>query len=281
MTTSTRSVVRPLFIDCPTRRLFATHYLPADGRRRDGAILYVPPFAEEMNRSRRMAALQARAFATSGMEALLLDLFGTGDSSGDFGEARLSSWLDDIVTAADWLERQDRAVTCLWGLRLGGLLASVVAASRKDRFKHLLLWQPVVDGRAMLTQFLRIRVAASMSGAGTGEKTEDLRARLAGGQSIEIAGYELHGELAQAIDGLRMDRLSFAAGTRVDWLEVSATAGDPIAFAGQRVVEGWRGQGAIVSTTCVSGDPFWAIQETTLVPPLIVATMGVVESCLV
>lgn len=278
MTGSIRSTISPLFIDCPSRRLFAADYMPAVRRGDRGTVLYVPPFAEEMNRARRMAALQARALAAGGVGVLLLDLFGTGDSSGDFGEARLSSWLDDVVAAADWLERQERTVVCLWGLRLGALLAAAVAASRQDRFKRLLLWQPITDGRAMLTQFLRIRVAASMAEGGAGEKTEDLRARLAAGQSIEIAGYELSGELTQAIDGLRMDGLPVAAGTRVDWLEVAAKADDPLAPASRRVVDGWRDRGVTVSTACVSGDPFWAVQETTLVPQLIAATTSVVAS---
>ena len=59
-----------------------------------GALVYVHPFAEEMNKARRMAALQARAMAAAGYAVLQIDLYGCGDSAGDcrLAEACASSW---------------------------------------------------------------------------------------------------------------------------------------------------------------------------------------------
>jgi len=48
-----------------------------------GSVLYVHPFAEEMNKSRRKAGLQARVLARVGYDALQIDLRGCGGSSGD------------------------------------------------------------------------------------------------------------------------------------------------------------------------------------------------------
>jgi uncharacterized protein len=42
----------------------------AAGQAPRGLILYIHPFAEEMNKARRMAALQSRAFAKEGFEVL-------------------------------------------------------------------------------------------------------------------------------------------------------------------------------------------------------------------
>ena len=50
-----------------------------------------------MNKSRRMAALQARAFAEMGFGVLQIDLFGCGDSSGDFSDARWDIWKQDLI----------------------------------------------------------------------------------------------------------------------------------------------------------------------------------------
>ncbi len=270
--------LRPVFIESPSGRLFGVYRTATSepGRRR--SILFVPPFTEEMNRSRRMAALQAQALASSGVDSLLLDLFGTGDSEGDFGEARLSHWLADIAAAADWLEAQGSATPCLWGLRLGALLACTVAAAQPDRFKELLLWQPVTDAKLMLTQFLRVRVAAAMAEGGAPEKTEELRARFASGVSVEVAGYELSPELAQALDALRLDRLSLAADAEIDWLEVGAEAGDQLSPASERAAAIWRKAGARLRTTTVVGEPFWTLQETTLAPALIAATTRLFQS---
>ena len=76
----------PLFIDRPGGDLFALYHPPR--RAPQGGVVYIPPFAEEMNRSRRMAALQARALAESGWGVLTIDPYGCGDSAGDFADAR-------------------------------------------------------------------------------------------------------------------------------------------------------------------------------------------------
>ncbi len=276
-----KAVARPVFIDAPSRRLFGLYVAPHAGAASLGrAALYVPPFAEEMNRSRRMAALQARALASIGIGTLLLDLFGTGDGSGDFGSARLPLWLEDIAVAADWLDGQGGAAVCLWGLRFGALLSAQAAARQPSRFKHLLLWQPVIDGKAMLTQFLRIRVAAAMGEGGAAEKTEDLRNQLAAGSAVEVAGYEIAPELAQAMDELRLDRLGLAGDRRVDWIEAGGEASDRILPAGERVADVWRKAGIAVSTKTVPGDPFWTLQETTLAPEMLAATTAALQSCL-
>jgi exosortase A-associated hydrolase 2 len=272
-----QAFLRPVFIERPTGPLFGVHVAPGN-KQSHRSVLYVPPFAEEMNRSRRMAALQARAFAARGISTLLLDLSGTGDSAGDFGDARLSLWLDDLVAAADWLAAQGDGAISLWGLRFGALLAAAAAAREPDRFKHLLFWHPVIDGKAMLTQFLRIRVAAAMA-EGAVEKTEDLRAELARGVPVEIAGYELSMALAEAIDGLHMGRLALARDGHVDWLDVAAEAGDRLLPGGERVVAGWREAGMSVFTATVAGEPFWTLQETTLVPALLAATNEMSQRC--
>lgn len=272
---------QPVFIQSSSGRLFGVHYASRDGAETRHAAIYLPPFAEEMNRSRRMAALQARALAAQGMDALVLDYFGTGDSEGDFRDAQMPLWLSDIAAAADWLEARGKMVLSLWGLRFGALLACTAAASEAARFKRLLLWQPVIDGRTMLTQFLRIRVAAAMADGGAAEKTEDLRAQLAKGNPIEVAGYEISPQLAQALDGMRLDRLDLPAGTQLDWLEVGAEASDRLLPAGERVVDAWRKVGLAVSTATVVGDPFWTLQETTLAPALLATTTQTYRSWLV
>src|SRR5207249_8517309 len=83
-----------------------------------GGILYIHPFAEEMNKSRRMAALQARAFAAVGWDVLSVDLMGCGDSDGDFGDATLDAWLQDVDAAHRWLATRGSGPVWLWGLRL-------------------------------------------------------------------------------------------------------------------------------------------------------------------
>ncbi|HEU6456255.1 MAG TPA: hydrolase 2, exosortase A system-associated, partial [Roseateles sp.] len=59
-------------------------------------VLYLHPFAEEMNKSRRMAALACRKLAQAGHAVLQIDLRGCGDSSADFGDASWADWQADV-----------------------------------------------------------------------------------------------------------------------------------------------------------------------------------------
>ena len=159
------------------------HY-PAQGDTHRGQVLYIHPFAEEMNKSRRMAALQARSLAQAGFSVLQIDLLGCGDSSGDFGDATWESWVNDVVQACHWLRSQtqpgdqkDAPPLWLWGLRAGCLVA-VDAAKQLNEPCHFLFWQPPAAGKPLLQQFLRLKVAADMLGGQSKGVMEAMRQEL-------------------------------------------------------------------------------------------------------
>ena len=163
-----------------------------------GAFIYIHPFGDEMNKSRRMAAMQARAFAAMGFGVLQIDLFGCGDSSGEFRDARWDIWKHDLSVAKRWIENRASSPVSLWGLRLGALLALDFAKSSGDSFDQIILWQPVINGELFLNQFLRLRMAKEMladAGMGKTSGKNMMRNRLANGETLEIAGYELASEL--------------------------------------------------------------------------------------
>jgi exosortase A-associated hydrolase 2 len=274
--TSAGVVRNPFFLARPTGDLFAVHFAPRPPLRGAGGAVFLPPFAEEMNRSRRMMALQASALAAAGVEALIVDLHGCGDSAGRSGEATWPLWLDGAIAAVDWLSRRTGGRVAVGGLRLGAVLAVEAARREPRRISRLVLWQPVVSGKTMLTQFLRIRLAAGLA-TGGGETTESLRTLLASGTAVEIAGYELSPPLARAIDAVRLDELAPPAEVPTDWFEVLAHAEQPVPPVATRTVEGWRSRGARVELRTVVGDAFWTTQETTTAPELIAATAHLFE----
>src|SRR5690606_9944848 len=98
-----------------------------------GGVLHVHPFAEELNKSRRMAALAARAFAQRGWVVLQMDLLGCGDSAGDFRDASWAGWLDDLSLAWALLATLCAAPTVVWTVRAGSLLAADWLASHEGR----------------------------------------------------------------------------------------------------------------------------------------------------
>ncbi|MCE3261604.1 MAG: hydrolase 2, exosortase system-associated [Pseudoduganella sp.] len=273
---------QPLFLGQGSAARFGLYHAPAAPCR--GAYLYLPPLAEEMHKARRMAALQAAALARQGYAVLQLDLHGCGDSAGDFGDASWDSWLADVAGGLRWL-----AATLgpalpqapgLWGLRLGALLALDYARRPAGPAPGaLLLWQPVLQGSAHLTHFLRLKLAAQMLGddpAAGG--TAALRAALARGEALEIAGYTLAPALALGFDAL--DAKGMAPSCPVHWCEVVPEAGRPLPPAAARVLQAWQDAGTSVHACTAPGPQFWATQEIAEAPALLAATGAALrEAC--
>lgn len=231
-----------------------------------------------MNKSRRMVAIQARALATMGFGVLQVDLFGCGDSSGEFRDARWEIWKHDLATAKDWLENKIRAPIGLWGLRLGALLALDFAKELESAIDRIILWQPVISGQSFLTQFLRLRLANEMLAASASmpelSGTNVMRVFLQKGNTLEIAGYELSPELASAVDSLNAADLGIM-GVRIHWFEIAASGNHSMTPAGAKVAAAWKREGVNLDTRLVTCPPFWATQEISECQDLVSSTAAV------
>ncbi len=260
--------------------LFALH-VTSEAAKTAGqeAVLYLPPFAEEMNRSRRMASMLARTLADKGLGVLILDLFGTGDSAGNFEDARWETWCGDAETAFHWLGNQGYRRISLLGLRLGACLAlkTADALRNNDLLSQIVMWQPVTQGESFLNQFLRIRIAAALSenGPGKQETVKVLRESLLDGETLEVAGYLLTPQMAAAIDALDIADLALGCAKPLAWLELGSGA-EPRP-ASRKHLDQMGSSGIKVDVRVVRGEPFWSIEETTLVPALWQETAAVLQ----
>ena len=243
-----------------------------------GAIVYVHPFAEEMNKSRRMAALQSRALAHAGYAVLQIDLLGCGDSSGNFADATWSAWLADVAAAAHWLRARHAAPLWLWGLRAGCLVAAE-AAPLVGEPCHFLFWQPPAAGKTLLQQFLRLKMAAQMLDGKAAGATDALRAQLAAGQAVDIAGYTLSPALAHGLEQAQLRPP--AAATQSIWLETSTRTDAALLPATQNALAAWRKAGHDSSSATVTGPAFWQTQEIEDAPALVTATLQSLSQTLV
>jgi exosortase A-associated hydrolase 2 len=228
---------------------------PADRELR-GTVVFVHAFAEEMNKSRRMAARMARLLAGDGWRVVQRDLCGCGDSSGEFAEATWSDWLADVD---DELVRCSQGLPVwLWGHRAGALLASAASVGRRD--VNLLLWQPALNGAQQLQQFLRLHAGARIVGSATDSRGSSPQQRLRGGETVEIGGYALNPALASGLERATLDPGTEFRG-RVLWLEVSGDAGLELSPASARVVQRLSERGAHVTARVVQGPAFWQTVE--------------------
>ena len=236
-----------------------------------GAVLYVHPFAEEMNKSRRMAALQARAMANAGYAVLQIDLLGCGDSSGDFGDASWNAWVDDIVLACRWLRHHAPAPLWLWGLRAGCLLVAE-AARRLDVPCRLLFWQPATNGNLVLQQFLRLKLAGNLLERRAKGTLDALRKDLADGRTIEVAGYALSSALAQGLEPATL--APPAQAVSLAWLELSPREDAVLSAAAIAGKTLWEQAGCNVRCEVVRGPAFWQTTEIEEAPALARATLA-------
>jgi exosortase A-associated hydrolase 2 len=265
--------IAAFFLDAPSGRILAVHHLPGELQVVRGHILVIPAFNEEMNRCRSMLALQAQDFAALGYGTLVIDLHGTGDSDGEYRDARWAVWLDDIRVALSWLMEQEGGLTAILGVRLGAILAAQAHAQLGAPGVALVLWQPVLEGKVHLTQFFRVRMAAQLDRPDLPkETTKSMRDNLAGGEVLEVAGYEIHPDLAHAIDGVRLAENAISPRSKALWLESVAVDKSEISSASATVVAAWAAEGAAIDAETFSGPAFWQVHERAITPAVIEQT---------
>ncbi len=220
-----------------------------------GTIVWLHAFAEEMNKSRHMSALMARRFASAGWRVVQQDLFGCGDSAGDFSEATWDAWVRDIEAQVDAADA-DRPVW-LWCVRAGALLALPVLAGRPH--VNVLLWHPVLAGVQHLQQFLRLHAGARVVGSAKGSvptPAQELRA----GRAVEVGGYLLTPDLAQALERASFDVPGGFAG-RIVWYEVWQDDTPAVSIGAERLAGKLRERNVEVHIEALSGPPFWQTVE--------------------
>lgn len=269
--------LQPFYLEGKAGRLFSIYYKPANIQA--DAVLFFPPFAEELNKSRRMISLQARSFAQAGLATLVIDLYGTGDSEGELHQASWRQWQEDMALALAWLSDQGHRKVVFWGLRLGCALVMDLAAKYREQISALLLWQPVLNGQVFLNQLLRLKLAAELFSDQNVAKvsTKDLRISLKQGQNVEIAGYELNPSLADSIEQLRPEKLLTAIDTLVIWLEVVPGAQQSLSPVSCKLTTDWQQQGVTVNADTVVGEQFWVTPEISTIPALLDKSTAIVS----
>jgi exosortase A-associated hydrolase 2 len=223
-----------------------------------------------------MVSLQARRLSSIGVGTLMLDLYGTGDSDGEFRDARWDIWRSDVGTAVDWLKLNHGGRINLLGIRLGALLAlDYVQQVGELNVERSIFWKPVLSGGENLREFLLLRVLAGMMQKAMSRVTIDsLRGSLRNGESVEIAGYELHPALADDIDRLQLAPLGNCRSAPIHWIELTAPGEDAQLSLGQEVIDDWNDNDILTRRYELTGFPFWAKWDVRVVNDLLDATTG-------
>lgn len=253
------------FLPAATGQRFCLLHTPHPQQTVRGGLLYLHPFAEELNYSRRIAALQARDFAAAGYLVLQIDLHGCGDSSGDFSQATWENWLRDVQLGLDYLAPQVDGNLWLWGMRAGCLLAAQ-AAQRRQEALNLLFWQPVLDGAQVVRHFLRLKLVGEALAGVKKETALALRQRLADGEALEIAGYLLSPTLACELEAAEWP--GDLSARRIECIEISGAATPALSPLLAARLASWQAAGHAARAVAVAGPAFWQTPGVIDVPAL-------------
>ncbi|MEM6640649.1 MAG: hydrolase 2, exosortase A system-associated [Pseudomonadota bacterium] len=263
MAEQSRGVFEPGFLSTQYGQAFFLTY-PAVTDANHRAVLVLPAFAEEMNKCRRQVALTARALARAGLSVYLPDLIGTGDSDGNFGDATLAIWQDTLTVALDSIHKRGHSDVAWLCVRGGALLADGMLRAGAPAPSRMVLWQPVLSGKTMLSQFLRLKAMSAMTRAQSAPSVSELRKQLASGSPVEVAGYELNPALVSGVDALNVRQMAPVGS--IDWLVVQDDEALPAAVSTASAA--MADQHGALNVETVPGSPFWSTAEIAVAPEL-------------
>jgi pimeloyl-ACP methyl ester carboxylesterase len=192
------------------RRLLGALHLAQRLQPRSTAVLLCNPFGEEASRGHRTFRVLATQLERAGYSVLRFDYAGTGDSLGESEDATVDGWLADIGAAADHLRAASGiARITLVGLRFGATLAALATERGILRARHLVMWDPIVEGRGYLAE-LGAQHEAYMRDE-IGPTWTDRRGMREDGSPMEALGAPISAELAAQLAAIDLGTVTPAA----------------------------------------------------------------------
>ena len=128
-----------MYIDDDGVRLSAVLEKPENGKPGAVAIL-LHGFTSSKDRPHNLLA--AAAMREAGLATLRFDLYGHGESGGEFRKHTLYKWISNTLTVIDHARRLGYTELYLSGHSQGGLVAALAAGMEADRVKGLILRAP-------------------------------------------------------------------------------------------------------------------------------------------
>lgn len=151
---------RPLYFPSGDQTLFGWLHPAQGGAVSDVGVVLCSPFGYEATCAHTSLRAFADTCAAAGVPTLRFDYRDTGDSTGSGGEFdQIAAWCADIHAAIEMLERTCKVRRiCLIGVRLGALLAGMVASQRP--IDSVIAITPVTSGRRYLRELKAFQAAA-------------------------------------------------------------------------------------------------------------------------
>lgn len=246
-------------------------FLHAQVAQTTSAAILLPPFAEEMNKTRHLLSATMRELAAAGHSCFMLDNYGTGDSEGDLDSASAVIWREDLLALLNLLKAEGYQQLSFIAVRFGTLqlFDLITQPALPLPVTRLILWQPMFDSAKFWQQFARIKVAEAMA---TGVKLSqaELEQQLLAGDTVEIAGYPINQAFYQSLSELQSAIPPQLAQCQLSWFETSQL--DAIALPVQKKLEQLQ-QVTAVNFVQLKAEPYWQTTELARADELIALTI--------
>ena len=187
------TAAEPIYFGPGDDKLFGWLHEPIRDHIASVGLVICKPFGYEVMCSHTSLRAFADSAADLGVPALRFDYTGTGDSADiDPHADQLQVWTKDVLAAIAELQRRTGVErVCLFGLRLGALLA-VLAAAKSKSVSSLVLIAPVISGRRYIRELRMTQLAAQLGKDPAGPaKNASQDGAPAASEGSEFSGYTL------------------------------------------------------------------------------------------
>jgi pimeloyl-ACP methyl ester carboxylesterase len=238
----------------PSRQLFGVYEGPPADSPTDRGVVLCYPYGRDYVAAFRAFRVLAARLAGVGFHVLRFDYCGTGDSPGEADDASIRQRIDDILTAIDWMgEQHGAADVSLVGLRLGASLAAL-AAGQCGRVGRLVLWEPIVDGRAEVAEMV------ARHHAWLDAQVLERRGTRALARDDELLGYRFTASMRRDLEEVSLWSLRTSPAPDV---RIVSAAPNP---EHDRLARHLEELGSRVETVCIAGPKIWATNPGTEQP---------------
>lgn len=170
-------------------------------RKINAHIIYIAPLFEQANQTRHISTRSATNAYSLGVQSIVFDHFGTGDSAGELIDATLMLWQQDIVKQIRAIKASSSKPIFLSVVLSAALLLNDEIVSLID---GVLFAQPEFNGKSFTRQLKRMAVAGNLVKS-TAIMSDGNRAD---GSIADIAGYQFTQQLFNELAKQNINKLS-------------------------------------------------------------------------
>jgi len=176
-------------------------------------LLFIAPLFEQANKTRHHITRSALNAYQQGIQSIVFDHYGTGDSAGELTDASLALWQQDILHQLRAIKAKSAQAIYLSLPLSAVLLLSDEMLSLAD---SVILLQPDFNGKRFVQQFKRLALAAQLSKSNNSNKkgnnqSQDNKLDYAENSEqplVEIGGYLMQASLLEELAGQNLNSLA-------------------------------------------------------------------------